>query len=244
VLNVIFWVALVVSIPVWGFSPLYLTAALVGILLLGLLTALFLLLTRGVEWGGALLYRLGERIPFVRADMLQRLFSQVAIRLAEVLSEPRRIGRATAWAALNWLLDAASLWVFVGAFGHWVNPDGLLVAYGLANVLAAIPLTPGGLGVVEASLTSALVGFNTSRAVALLGVVAYRLVNFWIPIPLGGLTYLSLNIDPGSTDDAGWRERAARRREDREPHPPGPAAPLPPTTRPPTTSEPDHLRRT
>ncbi|MGH9115553.1 MAG: lysylphosphatidylglycerol synthase transmembrane domain-containing protein, partial [Acidimicrobiales bacterium] len=97
----------------------------------------------------------------------------------------------------NWLLDAASLWVFVGAFGHWVNPDGLLVAYGLANVLAAIPLTPGGLGVIEATLTSVLVGFGTARGVATLGVIGYRLIQFWAPIPLGGLTYLSLQVDPG-----------------------------------------------
>ncbi|MGH9058255.1 MAG: lysylphosphatidylglycerol synthase transmembrane domain-containing protein, partial [Acidimicrobiales bacterium] len=197
VLNIIFWLALVVSIPVWGFSPLYLTAAVVGMLLLALLVGLFLLLTRGAEWGGSLLRRVGDRIPFVQEDVLQRLFEQTATRLGEVLGDRRRIGRATLWASLNWLLDAASLWVFVGAFGHWVNPDGLLVAYGLANVLAAIPLTPGGLGVVEATLTSALVGFNTTRAVALLGVVAYRLVNFWIPIPVGGLAYLSLQIDPG-----------------------------------------------
>ncbi len=197
VLNIVFWVALVVSIPVWGFSPLYLTAGVVGVVLLSLLIALVLLMTRGVDWGGKLLYRIGERIPFVRADLLQRLFEQMASRLGDVLSDRRRIGRATVWAALNWMLDAASLWVFVGAFGSWVNPDGLLVAYGLANVLAAIPLTPGGLGVVEATLTSALVGFNTTRAVALLGVVAYRLVNFWLPIPVGGLAYLSLQIDSG-----------------------------------------------
>ena len=69
------------------------------------------------------------------------------------------------------------------------------MAYGLANVLAAIPLTPGGLGVVEATLTSTLVGFSTPRAVAMLGVVGYRLVNFWLPIPLGGLAYLSLQLD-------------------------------------------------
>ena len=93
----------------------------------------------------------------------------------------------------NWLLDAASLEVFVGAFGHWVNPDGLLVAYGLAYVLAALPITPGGLGVVEATLTSLLVGFGTPRGVAALGVVTYRLINFWLPIPLGGVAYISLH---------------------------------------------------
>jgi hypothetical protein len=70
----------------------------------------------------------------------------------------------------------------------------------LANVLAVIPLTPGGLGVVEATLTSILVGFGTARGVATLGVVAYRLINFWLPIPLGGAAYLSLQVDPGRPD--------------------------------------------
>ena len=95
-----------------------------------------------------------------------------------------------------WLCDAGSLFVFVGAFGHWVNPDGLLVAYGVAYVVAAIPITPGGLGVVEVTLTSILVGFGTPRGIATLGVVAYRLINFWLPIPLGGLAYLSLQVNP------------------------------------------------
>jgi uncharacterized membrane protein YbhN (UPF0104 family) len=51
--------------------------------------------------------------------------------------------------------------------------------------------------VVEATLTSALVGFGTPRGVATLGVIAYRLVNFWLPIPLGGLAYLSLQVNTG-----------------------------------------------
>jgi hypothetical protein len=70
------------------------------------------------------------------------------------------------------------------------------VSYGLANVLAAIPLTPGGLGVVEAVLTSTLVGFGTTRGVAILGVISWRLVNFWLPIPVGGVAYLSLRGRP------------------------------------------------
>ena len=70
------------------------------------------------------------------------------------------------------------------------------MAYGLANVLAVIPITPGGLGVIEATLTSVLVGFGTPRGVAT-GVIAYRLVNFWLPIPLGGLAYLSLQVNGG-----------------------------------------------
>lgn len=196
VLNVILWIALIVSIPVWGFSPLYFTAALVGVVLMVVFGSLILLLTRGEQWVSGLLVRVAVRVPFIDGEALERLFLQVAARLRDLIEQRSRVVSALGWGAANWLLDAASLYVFVGAFGHWVNPDGLLVSYGLANVLAAIPLTPGGLGVVEATLTSTLVGFDTPRAIAILGVVSYRLVNFWLPIPIGGLAYLSLHLDP------------------------------------------------
>ncbi len=197
VLNLLLWIALIVSIPLWGFSPLYLAAAAVGLVLLAAAGVLIFLFTRGEQWVGVRLERIAGRVPFVDGLALRRFFEEVAARLEEVGQQRRVLLRAVLWAGANWLLDAASLAVFVGAFGHWVNPDGLLVAYGLANVLAVIPITPGGLGVVEATLTSVLVGFGTPPGVATLGVVAYRLVNFWLPIPLGGLAYLSLQVKTG-----------------------------------------------
>jgi uncharacterized protein (TIRG00374 family) len=204
VLNVILWVALIASIPVWGFSAVYLLAAVVGAVLLISAVLLVVLFTRGGDRVGDALERTGTRLPFVDGVALRRSFEEVAGRISELSRDRKLLVRAIAWASTNWLLDAASLAVFVGAFGKWVNPDGLLVAYGLANVLAVIPITPGGLGVVEATLTSLLVGFNTPRGVATLGVVAYRLVNFWIPIPVGGLAYLSLQVDRNGTHGSRW----------------------------------------
>jgi uncharacterized protein (TIRG00374 family) len=195
VLNLILWVALIVSIPVWGFSAVYGIAAGVGVVLLAASAALLFLFTRGEERVGGWLERAAGHVPFIDGLALRRSFVQVSERLADLGSQRRLVGHGILWATGNWLLDAASLWVFVGAFGHFVNPDGLLVAYGLANVLAAIPITPGGLGVVEATLTTILVGFGTPRGAATLGVVAYRLINFWLPIPLGGVAYLSLQVD-------------------------------------------------
>ena|GEM_PF-73412 len=212
VLNVILWVALIVSIPVWGFSALYLLAAGVGVVLLGLSGALVYALTRGEQRVGELIERLALKVHFINAVALRNAFGNLARRLA-VFAEHRDVmGKALMWASLNWLLDAGSLFVFVGAFGHWVNPDGLLVAYGLANVLAVIPITPGGLGVIEATLTTLLVGFGTQRGVATLGVLVYRLFNFWAPIPLGGITYLSLQVNkPGTDASKPWPIRTFRR---------------------------------
>jgi hypothetical protein len=197
VLNIILWVALIISIPVWGFSAIYLLVAVIGLILLGIFATLVFLLTRGEERVGRTLESWTGKLPFVDGAALRTSFGRLALRLQDLTRQRRLMGFALFWATANWLFDAASLFVFVGAFHHWTNPDGLLVAYGLANVLAAIPITPGGLGVIEGTLTPVLVAFNTPRSAAILGVIAYRLINFWLPIPLGGLAYLSLQVDPG-----------------------------------------------
>jgi len=194
VLNVILWVALVISIPFEGFNPLYLAVAVIGALLLGGFALLVLLLTRGEQRAARFLGRVAEATPFVDGATVTRVVHGLAARLRELGRDRSMLGQAVGWAAANWLLDAASLWVFVAAFGYRVGPDGLLVAYGLANVLGALPITPGGIGIVEAVLPATLVGFGAPSAIAILGVVSWRLVNFWLPIPVGGLSYLTLRV--------------------------------------------------
>jgi len=120
------------------------------------------------------------------------LTRHVAERVTILFTNRRLLSRAMAWAAANWLLDATCLWVFLWSFGSTVSPFDLLVAYGLAMILAVIPITPAGLGVVEGVLISTLVGFGVPKSTAILGVLGYRLLNFWLPIPLGGAAYVSL----------------------------------------------------
>lgn len=209
VLNLLLWLGLLISIPRRGFNPLYGTAAVIGALLITSFALAVVLLTRGEDRVARVVCRLADRIPMLDGEGVGRVLQRVAERLRLLGADRRLLARAAIWATANWLLDAASLWVFVAAFGYQVDLDGLIVAFGLANVLAAIPLTPGGLGVVEAVLTSALVGFGTPRGTAVLGVVVYRLVNFWLPIPIGGLSYLSLKVGPASTREE--RAEALRR---------------------------------
>jgi uncharacterized protein (TIRG00374 family) len=194
VLNVLLWVGLVVSIPARGFNPLYATAALLGGLLLAVVAAAVVSATRGEDRVVALACRVAGRLPFVDDDVLAGALRRVASQLRSLVGQPRLLLRATGWAAANWLLDMAALAVFLAAFGAHPPIDGLVVSYGVANVLAAIPITPGGLGVVEATLTAALVGFGLPRAQALVGVVSYRLANFWLPIPAGAAAYLALKV--------------------------------------------------
>lgn len=192
VLNVILWLALVVSIPLRGFDPRYITAAIIGTVLIGTCVGVVHLLTRGRERAANMTRSLARRLPFLHEDSAQRAVDRLADRLAVMRADRPLMARALGWAAAAWLLDAASLGVFVAAFGHRVSPDGLLIAFGLANVLAVIPITPKGLGVMEAVLIPTLIAFGTPRPAAVLGVIAYRLISFWVPIPVGAAAYLSL----------------------------------------------------
>ena len=108
--------------------------------------------------------------------------------------DPRRLAAAVVLAALRYVLDAGCLWVFLAAYGHVLHPAELLLAYSLANLVALVPLTPGGLGLVEGVLVPMLVAFGAPDHAAVLGVLSWRLVQFWLPIPAGGLAYVSLRL--------------------------------------------------
>jgi hypothetical protein len=194
VLNVILWLGVVATIPARGFHPLTGAVALVGVLLAGLLAALVLGLTRGEQRSADVLRRLTSHLPFVKEDRVASVVHRLSRRLNELGRDRALMARAASWAAINWLLDMASLWVFVAAFGHRMDVTGLVVAYGFANVLAVIPITPAGLGVVEGVLAPTLVAFGAPSAVAILGVISWRLVQFWLPIPAGAAAYVSLRI--------------------------------------------------
>jgi putative heme transporter len=194
VLNVIFWLALVVSIPLSGYNRLYGFAALASVFLLLAFFGTVALVTRGQRHADAWLRRVAVHVPFTTPDGVSRMLEKIADRITLLLTNRSLLSQALGWAAANWLLDAASLFVFLWAFGRFVSPVDLLVAYGLANIIAVLPITPGGLGLLEWALIGTLVWFRVPADVATVGVLAWRLVNFWLPIPVGGGCYFSLKL--------------------------------------------------
>jgi uncharacterized protein (TIRG00374 family) len=192
VLNLILWVALVASLPLHGFSPVYGPVAVAGLVLLTAAAVLLVLVLRGDDRIAAVVGRQLGRLPRVSEERVRDAIHSGAGYLRAFAADRRLLAVTFLLAAANWLLDAGALWACVRAFGHTLGPDGLLVPYGIAAVLAALPLTPAGLGVVEASLIPALVGFSTPRGIAILGVLAWRAITFLLPIPIGGVSYLLL----------------------------------------------------
>ena len=195
VLNFLLWTGLVISIPIRGVNPLYGSAAIAGVVLMVVAAAIVFGLIEGQARSERIFRWVARRLKFDE-DRAGEAVRHLGGRMQELSADRVILRRLVLWSAANWLIDAAALWVFLRAFGYSLSVDGLIVAFGLANVLAVIPLTPGGLGIVEGVYVPALVGFGLPRATAVVGVVSYRIAQYWLPMVVGGITYLSLRVGP------------------------------------------------
>jgi uncharacterized protein (TIRG00374 family) len=119
---------------------------------------------------------LAERLLYER-DALRRAFG-------------RRWELALLASAGRWLFDYLALIACLRAVGAEPTPSLVLLAYVAASLLATIPLTPGGLGFVEAGLTAMLALAGVGAASAAVATLAYRLISFWLPIPAGGIAFV------------------------------------------------------
>ena len=231
-LNVILWIALLVSIPPAGFNPLYVTAAIVGVFIMGPFAAIVIGADQGRGQSAERALRaVARRVKWLDEERSGAVVKRLASRLRELMSDPQLLRRVVLW-AIGQLAARRRLAVGLpaGLRRARVRPDGLFVAFGLANVLAALPITPGGLGIVEGVLIPTLVGFGADRTSAALGVASYRLVQYWLTLPVGGVAYftppLRALVDrPGPAawrTSARWRPR--RRRVGRSTASSGPSA--------------------
>ena len=98
---------------------------------------------------------------------------------------PRQLVVAIAAAGSAWFCELAALWFAVAAVGHPLPLAALALGLGAANAAAAVPHTPGGVGVVDVAMTAAFVAAGLDAGVALGGVLGYRAVGFWLPVLAG-----------------------------------------------------------
>lgn len=199
VLNFVLWFGLLISIPARGVNAVYGSAALVGVVLMAFAAFVIFGLVEGQGRSERLVRAVARRLRF-NENHAAEVLSHLGGRLENLYADKVLLRKVVAWALANWLLDALSLWVFLRAFGGNIGFDGLLVAFGIANVFSVIPITPGGLGIVEGIYIPTLVGFGVMSRTATVGVLSYRVAQYWMPIVVGWLCYLSLRVGPFAID--------------------------------------------
>ena len=100
-----------------------------------------------------------------------------------LILNPREHGLGLVGSSLYWAGDILCLWAALQLVGgKHITLAALVLAYSAGYVLTRRALPAGGAGVVEIALTFALVGMGIRFVPALIGVLVYRLFNFWLPI--------------------------------------------------------------
>lgn len=192
-----------------GATMATLLVALAGIAVLGVTILLF----------GLVLYReafaraIGTRIGRIRDVFVRLLRKDPRGDMGEAAARFRRDTirlLRTRWLALSLATFVSHLSLFVvllvslrtvGVSGGDVSWQEALAAFAFVRLISALPITPGGLGVVELGYAAALVAAGGQRVPVLAGVLVFRALTYLLPIPWGALTYLR------------WRQGAAGRRE-------------------------------
>jgi uncharacterized protein (TIRG00374 family) len=141
--------------------------------------------------------------PSITGDSLAALLSAQRARIAAAFEG--RWWLAVFLAAANRMFDYAALVAALAAFGVRARPSEVLLAFVVAQALAMVPITPGGLGFVESGLTALLVVIGVPVDVSVIATLLYRLVSFWLPIPLGVLAWAGWRIHGKRTGSIGDR---------------------------------------
>ena len=136
------------------------------------------------------------------------------VRTARDLVRERRLGLLGAVA--YWGFDIAVLGVCFDAFGRVVPVAVLVMGYFLGTLGSLLPL-PGGIGGVEGGMIAAFIAFGVPADSAVIAVLAYRAISFWLPTLPGIAGYLALRSTVRGWRAADAKHVTARRRRPRPP---------------------------
>lgn len=161
----------------------------------------------GVLVGGVLVARippsLGRRLaPFARGERGRAIaagIARVPITVGEgfrfalsLFAHPSRGGLAVIGAAGFWAANIGILWACFKAFGVQVPLAVVSQGFFLGMVANLFPLAPAGVGAVDAGMIGAFVLFGLPEETVFPAILVYRLVAFWMPIPLGIVAFFQL----------------------------------------------------
>jgi len=158
---------------------------------------------RLVVAGGLVIVKAVKRVTGYPRLEAEDLVDRVTAHLGQVHLTWQVFLPAMVWSILNWALDCGCLALGYTAVGAGIPWKGLLLAYGAGQLASNLPITPGGLGVVEGSLTVALVAYGGAQATTVAAVILYRIISFWGFLPFGWLAWAILAVRDRRADRTG-----------------------------------------
>jgi uncharacterized protein (TIRG00374 family) len=140
--------------------------------------------------------RAAQRVTGHPRDAAVARIHAALARMREIPLNARSTASVVVIAVVVWGCDFLCLLCGFAAVHAAVPWEGVLLAYGAAQIVGALPIVPGGLGIVEGSLAVILAAYGVARVPAILVALAYRLVSFWLSVTVGwisagGIAYLA-----------------------------------------------------
>jgi hypothetical protein len=126
-------------------------------------------------------------------------------RLVEAAHEiaPRHWVLVLVFAIVNWFADLVCLLAVIRAFDLTLPVTAVAGTYLAVQIVRQVPLTPGGIGVIETGLLTGLVGAGASSASAAAAVLGYRVLSCWLIIPVGLVAWSLLRRPRAGTAEGG-----------------------------------------
>ncbi|HYJ20563.1 MAG TPA: lysylphosphatidylglycerol synthase transmembrane domain-containing protein [Solirubrobacterales bacterium] len=109
-----------------------------------------------------------------------------------LFAHPSRGGLAVLGAAGFWAASIGVLWASFQAFGVHVPLAVVVQGFFLGMVANLFPLAPAGVGAVDAGMIGAFVLFGIPETTVFPAILVFRLVAFWMPIPVGIIAFFQL----------------------------------------------------
>ncbi|MCA9331123.1 flippase-like domain-containing protein [Candidatus Saccharibacteria bacterium] len=150
------------------------------------------------RWLNKIIHKIRRNNPeTIKIDRVKEIFTDLHDNYMQLRSKPRSMLKPLWYSLIANGTEIATVYVVYIAFGAWVNPGAIILAYAIANFAGFVSVLPGGVGIYEGLMTIVLAAAGVPPAISLPVTVMYRVINMLIQLPPGGwLYYRSLHSKP------------------------------------------------
>ncbi len=125
----------------------------------------------------------------INVSRAQKTFTELHENYILFRKDPKALRRPLFDSLIANITEVLTLYVVFAAFGHWVNPGAVILAYAIANFAGLISVLPGGVGVYEALMATVLAAAGVPAGISLPVIIMYRVLTMLMQLPLGYVLY-------------------------------------------------------
>lgn len=125
----------------------------------------------------------------INIEKVEKLFTELHEDYMELKKSPKVLRGPLVQALMANIAEVLTIYVVYIAFGEWVNPGAVIIAYAIANFAGLISVLPGGVGIYEALMTAVLASAGVPAGVSIPITLTYRVLNMALQLPPGYYFY-------------------------------------------------------